>query len=176
MRPSAGRNGMRRPRAPVQNDRLVAPLIVNIVFGLLVMFVSLDRGHGLHYYPSTLLFTLNGAIAVAVAVAGFLFPARRYAFLVLSSYVVSFMFPGFYYGGKGIPGGDDGCGFGWLFFCGLLCLVGFFVGMGTLIAGIVSRSRSQPPGSRPSVALHVACFIIGLAACLFILMVGLWPS
>jgi len=64
--------------------------------------------------------------------------------LVLSSVLLTTLPVSCIASGFGYPGGDDGGGFGWMFYVGCSSLLAMIVGVCTLVLGVIRSRRSKP--------------------------------
>lgn len=128
-------------------------LIVNLLASGVMLALSVHRATGFgcaaHFYPATIPTMLQSALAVAIAAAGLRASRRQFMCLLISSAALGLLgFPALY-AALQWPGGDDGGGLGWGFIVGGGCLVGFVIGLTTLVLGLISRRQERRAARGP---------------------------
>ena len=120
-------------------------LTVNIIMGLIVLWLSCDQAinNTLKFYPSTLITILHAAATCVFAFVGFFFRRFAYTFLLISSVSLVVLPISCFASGAGYPGGDDGGGFGWLFYVGGSSLLAMIAGIITMIFGVLRHGRKH---------------------------------
>ena len=124
-------------------------LLLNIAVDLVVLYHSYNQAmhNALGFYPSTLLTMFHAGIGAGVAFIGLFAGRLRFVFLLASSIALMSLPVSCLASGLGYPGGDDGGGFGWLFYVGLSSLLAAVVGAVTAGVGLWLRARSRRPHS-----------------------------
>jgi hypothetical protein len=156
--------------------------MINSCWGALMLALSYHLAtHTLEFYPETLATMCQSGVGACLAFLGVIIPIPRLRlwFLTLSSLALGFLLVPTMYALWYWPGGDDGGGFGWLFYMGGASVISSIVSVLTIAIGRtdyfkdstqIEQYRKIPWFRRNSCV--ILSFLFCWPLCLLILLTG----